>query len=291
MNWIVLFLTQGSLEPGMNMNKILKAVITGLIVTAVTSCVSPVETSDQAGGFKFVQLCDTQLGFGGYEQDVRAFEQAVRQINDLKPDFVVLCGDLVDDANEQSFADFNRIKSGFQVPCYCAPGNHDIGSPPVPESLKLYRETIGKDYYSFEHKNRLFAVVNSQLWKTPVKKESKKQDAWLKKTLKEAEKKKLPVFIICHHPFFLKEPGEADQYFNLPLEKRTELLTLFRQRGVAAVLGGHAHKLLVNEYQGIQLVNGETTSRNFDKRLRGFRLWHIGDTRPFNVDFIPLDGF
>jgi len=32
--------------------------------------------------FRFVQMCDTQLGMGGYEHDVKMFEQAVKQINE-----------------------------------------------------------------------------------------------------------------------------------------------------------------------------------------------------------------
>lgn len=43
--------------------------------------------------FTFVQLCDTQLGIGGYEHDIKTFKQAVKQINKLNPDFVVICGE------------------------------------------------------------------------------------------------------------------------------------------------------------------------------------------------------
>src|SRR5438270_8580224 len=39
--------------------------------------------------FTFVQMCDPQLGMGGYEADVARFTQSVNQINALKPDFVV----------------------------------------------------------------------------------------------------------------------------------------------------------------------------------------------------------
>nr|MDA3835903.1 hypothetical protein [Spirochaetales bacterium] len=51
----------------------------------------------QEKAFSFVQLCDTQLGFNtdNYENDVDVFKRAVSQINILNPDFVVICGDLV----------------------------------------------------------------------------------------------------------------------------------------------------------------------------------------------------
>ena len=55
-----------------------------------------------------MQMCDTQLGMGGYEHDVRTFKQSVKLINKMQPDFVVICGDLVQKANDKSFADFPR---------------------------------------------------------------------------------------------------------------------------------------------------------------------------------------
>lgn len=238
--------------------------------------------------FTFVQLGDPQLGFGGYEQDLQSFEQAVQQINVLNPAFVLICGDLVNHATDESFADFLRIQAKLHVPAYCVAGNHDIGSPPTPASLERYRRIIGRDYYSFEHSNRLFVAVNTQLWKTPLTGESEKQDAWLRETLDQAAARDLPVFIVGHHPFFLKTPDEPEEYFNLPASKRTELLNLFEKRGVVAVLGGHAHKLILNNSKGIQFVNVESVSKNFEEQPLGFRLWHIEKKRPFRQEFIPL---
>ena len=35
----------------------------------------------------------------------------------------------------------------------------------------------------------------------------------------------------------------------------------------------------------------ETTSKNFDNRPLGFRLWHISPQRPYKHDLIPLENF
>ena len=226
-----------------------------------------------------MQMCDTQLGFGGYQHDIDTFQQAIKQINALNPDFVVICGDLVNSSVEEQFSDFNKIRSGFRVPCYCAPGNHDIESTPDPKSYKEnianYRKFIGKDYYSFEHKDYTFVIVNTQLWKSPLPEETHKQDLWLTKTLNAASKKGSPVFVIAHHPIFIEEPNEKDQYYNLPLATRKELLDLFVKNGVVAYLSGHFHRTNVKNYKGIQMVTGETTSRDFHKNPLGFRCWYI----------------
>jgi 3',5'-cyclic AMP phosphodiesterase CpdA len=264
--------------------------LTGLALAVISLCscmnTSSMKRNQQA--FSFVQLCDTQLGMGGYEHDKKMFGQAVEQINALNPDFVFICGDLVHDRNDQSFADFKTIRDGLRVPCYCAAGNHDVGNQPSPESLARYRAVIGDDYYAVEHKGYTFVCVNTQLWKAPLEGESEKQDAWLRKTLNAAAKKNSPIFIVGHYPLFLENPDEPEEYMNLPIDKRRELLSLYEQSGVVAVLGGHTHRLIINDYKGIQLVNAETTSKNFDQRPMGFRLWHISETGEARHEFITV---
>jgi serine/threonine-protein phosphatase CPPED1 len=240
--------------------------------------------------FSFVQMCDTQLGMGGYEHDVMTFTLAVKQINAMKPDFVVICGDLVQTANDKSFKDFNRIRAGFKLPCHCAAGNHDVANKPTPESLRRYREQIGKDYYSVKHKGYTLVVANTQLWKAPLAGESEKHDAWFKETLQSAKAKGSPVIVAVHYPMFLKSPDEKESYYNLPIPKRKEILALCVENGVVGFLAGHTHRQISNGYEGIQLVNGETTSKNFDKRPMGFRLWNVSAKRKLKHRFVPLEG-
>jgi serine/threonine-protein phosphatase CPPED1 len=240
--------------------------------------------------FDFVQMCDPQIGFGGYAADLGRFEQATKQINALHPDLVVVCGDLVNKPDEKSFADFNAAKARLTGPCYVAPGNHDLGNEPTLQSLKQYRRLVGKDYYAVDHKGCMFVVVDSQLWKTPVVGEMEKQDRWLAQTLEFGAKKQRRVFIVMHHPLFVKEAEEPDNYFNLPSGKRRELLALFERSSVVAVLAGHTHTAVTHEYHGIQIVNSETTSQNLDKRPYGFRVWHVEAQRPYQNEFVPLVG-
>lgn len=68
--------------------------------------------------FSFVQICDTQLGMGGYEHDLDTFKQAVKIVNELDPDFVVICGDLVHHATDSAYSDFLEIREGFKMPYY-----------------------------------------------------------------------------------------------------------------------------------------------------------------------------
>ncbi len=224
--------------------------------------------------FSFVQICDTQLGMGGYAHDIETFKKAVEQINKLDADFVVICGDLVNHASDSSYSDFLKIREQFKIPCYTLPGNHDVGKIPNDTTLAYYRKTVGKDYYDFQNKGYSFIVTNSQLWKANVEDESEKHDKWFKKTLKNQSSRN-PVFVIGHYPLYIKTHDEEENYFNIPFTKRQELLNLFLQNNVKAYLSGHKHEIVINNYKNIQLVTGETTSKNFDKRPMGFRHWKV----------------
>ena len=238
--------------------------------------------------FSFVQLCDPQLGMGGYDQDVIRFRQAVRLINALNIDFVVICGDLVNNFNDQSVADFLAVKSGLSIPCYLAAGNHDIGNTPSVSSLERYRAAFGADYYHVEHKGYTFVIANTSLWKADVPGESEAHDTWFMQTLEAASARSSPIFVVQHYPPYVTGPDEADGYYNLPQAKRSELLSLYETSGVVAVLAGHTHKTILNDYNGVQLVNGETTSNNFDGRAFGLRLWRVDAPDSASHQFVPL---
>ncbi|MDF1550131.1 MAG: metallophosphoesterase [Bacteroidales bacterium] len=245
------------------------------LLALIYSC----KNTEQTKTFTFVQMCDPQFGMGGYHHDTIAFIKAIEQINSLNPNLVIVCGDLVDSAYEQSFNDFNRIKKLFVPPVYLASGNHDVENTPTKESLAYYRTKIGDDYYSFDYHRFRFIIVNTQLWKSPLEDETEAQDLWFKETLRNAKEKNEPIVVVGHYPLFVDRPDEIDNYFNLPIKKRLELLDLFQNYGVVAYLGGHVHKTVVHQLEGIQFVYGETTSMNFDNQSLGFRLWTVsGDS-------------
>jgi serine/threonine-protein phosphatase CPPED1 len=269
-----------------------KLTIVSILLGVVLSLFLTAHSQPATKMFTFAQLCDPQLGFGeSYEKDLASFRLAVQRINELKPDFLVVCGDMVHSFDEKSVADFSKIASDLKMPFYCTPGNHDIGDQPSEESLNKYRKVFGKDYFSFDHNGFTFIVANTCLWKVTVEGESQKHDLWFRQTLEAARKNRSPVFFIGHHPLYEKKPDETAGYFPLPAAIRIELLKLFESSGVVAALTGHAHQVIINDYKGIQLVTGETTCRNFDKRPFGFRLWKVESPDSITNEFVSLKPF
>jgi hypothetical protein len=66
-------------------------------------------------------------------------------------------------------------------------------------------------------------------------------------------------------------------------------LEIFEKYGIVAVLTGRAHKVIIREHKGMQLVTVEATSKTHGSPL-GFRLWHIKGTRPYRHESVPLKG-
>src|SRR5258708_13522390 len=123
----------------------------------------------QPAGF-FLQMSDPQFGMYSenrdFAQETINFEKAIAAANKLKPAFVVVCGDLVNQAgNAAQIAEYHRIaaKLDRSIALHNVAGNHDVGNEPTPESLAAYRKQFGPDYYSFRHGDFVGILLNSSL--------------------------------------------------------------------------------------------------------------------------------
>jgi 3',5'-cyclic AMP phosphodiesterase CpdA len=140
-----------------------------------------------------VHLCDPQLGFGGFAADSARFEQAVKQVNELSPDMVVIAGDMVHDINdEHAIATVRQQIDRLKPPVILTPGNHDIPEPVTPERLEYYRRLFGDDFKAVECKQRLIVSANSQLWRNAPAEETERNDRQLSEALQKAKKTVCP---------------------------------------------------------------------------------------------------
>ena len=218
----------------------------------------------------FMQLADTQFGmfrnfidltpermadynsrglsvrrvepFDGFAPETERFEKAVDAANTIRPAFVAICGDMVNDpTDEAQIAELNRISGGLssEVPLY-----QRLRQPrrlgrrsqhPHPESLARYRELFGDDTYSFVTGGVKFVVINSTVLHSPgeVRAEYNRQIDWIEAELVSARDGSAEkVIVLSHHPLFLEHADEPDQYFNVPRDNRrpvTELLQAHRR--------------------------------------------------------------
>ena len=199
----------------------------------------------------FIQASDPQFGMYtkdvNFTQETANFEFFIASVNRLKPQFVVITGDLTNKAADaDQIAEFHRIAKKLDpaIKLYNVAGNHDVRNEPTPESLTVYRKNWGPDYYTFDSLDMRGIVLNSSLIQAPinVQSEADKQEQWLREQLAKAKADGKRIVIFQHIPFFLKTGDEPDQYFNVPQKYRSRYLALLHQYGVQFVFAGHYHR-------------------------------------------------
>jgi serine/threonine-protein phosphatase CPPED1 len=240
----------------------------------------------QAQPYHFVLLTDTQFGMyasdKGFAQETANFEYAVAALNRWKPGFVVVLGDLVNRAADPAqVSEYKRIagKIDASVPVYQVAGNHDIGNEPTPESIAAYRKNFGKDYYGFQAGPIYGIVLNSTLIHKPDRALSqyREQETWFLAELERAKASGAPqIVLFLHHPPFLANAQEPDQYENLPLERRRPLLELLHQYGIRNVFAGHTHKNVVAQDGSLQIVATGPVGKPLGPDGSGMRVVTVG---------------
>ena len=252
--------------------------------------------------FSFVQMADPQLFMCGYEVTGERLQTAVTQLNGLMPHFVVVCGDLVhttdiNSSSKQQEADYyfgEFAKMNPAITLYNVSGNHDIGNTPTPESVQWYIPRFGPLWYSFVYRRNLFIVIESDLFKDPtyVRGLKTKQLNWLYDTLKSSMNKNFfHKFVFMHHPIYLSSPTEADEYSNLPLEIRSELLSMLHDYNVEMVFNGHTHSLRYVNDDGLEMLTNSSSGCPFDDHA-GYRIINVTENavthQYYDYDEMPI---
>jgi predicted phosphodiesterase len=258
--------------------------------------------------FFFIQLSDPQFGMNAqnadFQQETANFEFAIATANRLKPAFMIVTGDLVNKAGDKSQAEeYLRItaKLDRSIPLYQMPGNHDVGNAPTPESIAAYTARFGPDHYTFRSGSLLGVVLNSSLLRSPegVRGQAQQQDAWLKSELEKAMREGVPhVVVFQHHPWFVKNVDEPDQYDNLPRQERRRYLDLFHEHGVTHIFAGHYHANSIGRYEAIEMVTTGAIGKPLRQDVSGMRIvivrdagiehrfYHLGEI-PNQIDLAP----
>jgi 3',5'-cyclic AMP phosphodiesterase CpdA len=256
--------------------------------------------ASQPKPFFFIQLTDPQFGMeaqnAGFEKETANFKRAIAAANRLKPAFVIVTGDLVNQPGDRAQADeYLRIAATLDrsIPLYQLPGNHDLGNNPTAESLAAYTARFGPDHFSIRQGNLLGLALDSCLiGSEAMAKEAREQEAWLKSELEKARQENVRhILVFQHHPWFIQEVNEADAYENLPRAERRHYLDLFHQYGVSHVFAGHYHANAVAHDGPLEMVTTGAVGKPLRKSQSGLRIVIVRDRgiehRFYGLDEIP----
>jgi len=296
--------------------------------TPISSVAVVAGKSGWTGPFSFVQLADPQLGchahlsgkteeevvryrerglnvvavpkFHGFEIDSRLFRRAISEANRLETDFVVTCGDIVNNrANEAQVRDALTIAAELDdgIPMHWVVGNHDVidlyngrWTRPTEATLAVYRSRFGPDYYAFQHRGVSFVTLNSSLMyhlDEELEDHWRRQLRFLEVELEAArERGSVHTIVFVHYPFFLHHPDEdwsEEDWWEIglviPLERRRVVLDLFERYSVSAVFAGHTHKNYYTRHGTTQMVTSSAVGYPMGDDPPGYRIVRVFEDR------------
>ena len=192
-------------------------------------------------------------------------QNAVNEVNNTSGlDFVLVSGDVSQIGDSASLRLAKQMLDKLKIPYYVTAGNHEyrINSANDSNFIKVF----GDDKFSFVHKDFQFVGFTIKpIPKIGIGHISKQNLKWLKTKLNSQEKKN-PVFIVTHYPL-----QKAD------VINWRSLMDLSKKYNVKAVLGGHYHRNVLFNYEGIPGIIHRSTLRGNEK-VGGYSILSISDS-------------
>lgn len=202
------------------------------------------------------------------------FRSAVKEINELSPDVVLVTGDLTEDGLMSEFrmaaSELGKLKAEKVI--YVS-GNHD------------YRSTgylLFKQFFPFlqvtEFDEAVIAVLSSARPDRDDGEVGHRQNLWLERTLEKHEEQ-LKIVAIHHHVIPVPDTG-ADQ--TTVIDAGDALRSLTKSK-VDLVLCGHRHRPWRWKLEDMQVIHAGSVSC---KKLRGFFLnsYNVIEARKKKID-------
>ena len=245
--------------------------------------------------FFFLQLSDPQFGFidnnKSISAETEAMNKAVTAINQLKPPFVVITGDFVNNSkSKEQIAAYKsmiaQIDSSVKV--YMIPGNHDIGKVSR-SSIDNYKKNYGETHFSFRYGDCAFIGIDSNIIKEEDKEREEVQFKWLEQELQKTKDARFK-FVFTHCSVFLKRMDEPVNYSNFSLPMREKYVRLFQKYGVNAIFAGHLHNNAYGKVGNMEMITIGPVGKVLGTGYQGMNLVKVYPDR-FISEFIALNQF
>jgi len=245
--------------------------------------------------FFFLQLSDPQFGFMDNNKSIsaetEAMNKAVTAINQLKPPFVVITGDFVNNSkSKEQIAAYKsmiaQIDSSVKV--YMIPGNHDIGKVSR-SSIDNYKKNYGETHFSFRYGDCAFIGIDSNIIKEEDKEREEVQFKWLEQELQKTKDARFK-FVFTHCSVFLKRMDEPVNYSNFSLPMREKYVRLFQKYGVNAIFAGHLHNNAYGKVGNMEMITIGPVGKVLGTGYQGMNLVKVYPDR-FISEFIVLNQF
>ncbi|HZD36336.1 MAG TPA: metallophosphoesterase [Nitrososphaeraceae archaeon] len=206
---------------------------------------------------QIVQLSDIHIG-GLFKQD--AFDIVVNEIRELKPDVIVITGDLTDEGLvlefERAKLEVNRLDCANTI---VLPGNHDYRHTGYLPFKKFFPSS---PTHVHEFEDAVIIILGTARPDRDEGEVGYRQNLWIEKTLSHY-KNKLKIVAMHHHLIGIPDTG-TDKIIILDAG---DTLRACLQSKVDLVLCGHKHRPWVWNLGPLEIAYAGTAS---SARFRGF---------------------
>lgn len=219
--------------------------------------------------FSFALLTDTHIS----TSNPRPMEDLQRSIADINQnpsiEFVVVTGDLTESGDRASIQAIKDELEKLNVPFYAASGNHETTWSE--SGVMDFSRVFGDSRFAFTHNDMYFIGFNSGPVIRMADGHVAPQDiTWLKHNLDSVSAVgNAPIFVFTHYPL---RNGDVDNWYNV-----TDVL---RQHNVQCIMGGHYHRNLLFDCDGIADVLNRSNLRDKDG-VNGYSIISISDSIRF----------
>jgi Icc protein len=197
------------------------------------------------GGFSFVQISDSHIGFNkpANPDPAATLGDALAKIARLptKPAFMLHTGDVTHLSKPKEFDDATQILSNAKLDIHYTPGEHDVMDEKLGgEFLSRFgKGAQGKGWRSFDHGGVHFVTLVNVLDLKPggMGNLGAEQLAWLRQDL-AGKSASTPIVVMAHMPLWTIAPE-----WGWGTQDSLEAMKLLARFGSVTVLNGHVHQL------------------------------------------------
>ncbi len=226
------------------MKRILLPLIISLLSSSFVCGQNEVAIHSQPTPFSFAYFADTHITEGA--QSVEDLQLCIKDINN-NPDlhFVIVAGDITEFGSDRELKLAKSIFDKLNKPYYVVAGNHD--SKWSESGCNTFSKVFGYEHFDFEAKGIKFigcsSGPNMRMAPALVPRES---IVWLDSLVRNTDPIK-PIIFVNHFPM----DTSVLNYF--------QVLNILKESNIQLVMGGHWHRDVALNYDGIPGVLGRSS--------------------------------
>ncbi|MFG1946846.1 phosphodiester glycosidase family protein [Nonomuraea sp. NPDC048826] len=249
--------------------------------------------------WRFAVMSDAQFVARDPDSDlVRGARRTLREIKAANPDFLLINGDLVDEASPEDFALAKRIldeELGDDLKYHYIPGNHEV----MGGQIDNFKAVFGDTYRTFDHKGTRFITLDTS--RLNLRGGGFAQIELLRAKLDEAARDRSigSVAVLFHVPPRDPTPGKGSQLGDRKEAALVEgwLADFQRETGKgAAFIGGHVGTFHASRVDAVPYVINGNSAKNpatppGDGGFTGWSLWGVDPVTEKEAEHVKRNWF